>query len=146
MRAVATILCGLLLVSGGFARAGQYSGVLPDDLTRWTDAEICRAMAVAPDRAIFAEAARRDLGDCTAEHQRCRVNGYNTGTDAYRACRQYLAQMQALKEGRSLSTALPGMETVPSSGPVGSGNTMFYAFPDGQRLHCTTLRNLISCF
>jgi hypothetical protein len=74
------------------------------------------------------------------------VNGYMTGTDAYRACRQYLAELQAIDAGRGPSAAVAGAEPLPSTGPVGSGRTISYSFPDGAHLSCTTLRNLISCF
>ena len=150
MRAIAIVLCGLLLANCGEAKVShggdQYAGILPQDLARWTDAEVCRAVTAAPTREVLAEAARRDLGDCAAEHRRCRVNGYLTGTNAYRACRQYLAQLQAIDAGGVLPAAVAGMALLPSTGPVGSGRTITYSFPDGSHLSCTTLRNLISCF
>ena len=150
MRAIGIVLCGLWLAGCGSATAARggdrYAGVLPQDLSRWTDAEICRAVTVAPTREVLAESARRDLGDCAPEHLRCRVNGYMTGTDAYRACRQYLAELEAIDAGRGRPAAAAGMAPLPSTGPVGSGRTVTYSFPDGARLSCTTLRNLISCF
>ncbi len=150
MRAIGIVLCALLLAGCGSAtpvRGGErYAGVLPQDLGRWTDAEICRAVTVAPTREVLAEAGRRDLGDCAPEHLRCRVNGYTTGSNAYRACRQYLAQLQAIDAGRGPNAAGAGTEPLPSTGPVGSGRTITYRFPDGSHLSCTTLRNLISCF
>ncbi len=151
MRVIGLMLSCLLLAScaasepAAQAPAARAAAVLPPDLKEWGDTEICRAAARAPDREVLAEAARRGLGDCTAGHLRCRVNGYQPGSDAYRACRQYLAEMEALAEGRDVRLPL-GIERLPSAGPAGSGKTMSYAFPDGRRLSCTTLVNFISCF
>ena len=144
------LICGLLLASCSAGTAaegsGRYAGVLPADLTQWSDAELCRAMKVAPTREVMAESARRELGDCAPEHRRCLVNGYAAGSDAYRACRQYLAQLEALDAGTPPPASVAGLPLLPSTGPLGSGRTIAYSFPDGARLSCTTLRNLISCF
>jgi len=69
----------------------------PEQLAKLSDHDICRGLALYKGNAnLAAEAQRRDLGDCSADHFLCVSWGAKPGSPEYAQCRLEMARARLL--------------------------------------------------
>jgi len=69
----------------------------PEQLAKLRDHDICRGLALHKGSAnLVAEAQRRDLGDCSADHFLCLSWGAKPGSPEYAQCRLEMARAHLL--------------------------------------------------
>ena len=93
-KSVMVAVVGLSLTGCGLATSYQIANMAPEELTKLSDADVCRPWT-GNNPALTAERQKRDLSDCNPDHLYCRSLGLKTGTDAYVNCRLQARQIAA---------------------------------------------------
>jgi hypothetical protein len=87
----------MLLVGCGIMSPGEIASLPPEQLAKLSDHDICRGLALYRSNAnLLAEAQRRDLGDCSADHFLCLSWGAKPGSPEYARCRADMARAHLL--------------------------------------------------
>ena len=100
------IIGALGLAGCGLATSYEISQMTPDELTKVSDADLCRPGGTSP--AVTAERQKRDLGDCDRDHLYCHSLGLKAGTDGYVQCRLKAREIAA-QEGATQQAASSAM-------------------------------------
>ena len=144
---VMVAVVGLSLAGCGLATSYQIANMTPDELTKLSDADVCRP-ATGNNPALTAERQKRELGDCNPDHIYCHSLGLKPGTDLYVQCRlqarqiaaQQAAAQQAAQQAGYAAMAKQGaaMMATPSPPPPPP-------LPITTNTNCTTFGNTLNC-
>lgn len=97
MKSVIAAMGLCLSVAGcGLANADRISRLDANDIRAVSDRDLCSPYAGGA--VVAGERGRRELGDCTPDHQQCKALGYQPGSTAYLQCRTMLGQQHIASE------------------------------------------------